>query len=124
MAAVATRSDLHVGFLIQGRVQIPGTIPDSVERPADLEDKKKHPFINLEALYHLILRTRNDVNMSVNATAVCLAYSKHFIAVLRTSQRSSTSNSEESFRPFLLLATFCLIAHARLTSSATKEILL
>ena len=37
-----------------------------------LEDKKKHPFADLDALYHLILRTRSDVNMSVNATAVCL----------------------------------------------------
>ena len=46
-----------------------------------LEDKKKHPFADLDALYHLILRTRNDVNISVNATAVCLEYPKYFNAV-------------------------------------------
>ena len=46
-----------------------------------LEDKKKHPFADLNALYHLILRTRNDVNMSVNATAVCLEYPKYFTAI-------------------------------------------
>ena len=45
------------------------------------DDKKKHPFADLDALYHLILRTRNDVNMSINATAVCLEYPKYFIAI-------------------------------------------
>ena len=46
-----------------------------------LEDKKKHPFADLDALYHLILRTRNDVNMSINATAICLEYPKYIITV-------------------------------------------
>ena len=46
-----------------------------------LEDNKKHPFADLDALYHLILRTRNNVNMSVNATAVCLEYPKYFNAI-------------------------------------------
>ena len=46
-----------------------------------LEDKKKHPFADLDALYQLILRTRNDVNMSINATAVCLVYPKYFITI-------------------------------------------
>jgi hypothetical protein len=43
-----------------------------------LEDKKKHPFADLDALYTLILRSRNDVDMSVKATAVCLEYVKYF----------------------------------------------
>jgi len=43
-----------------------------------LEDKQKHPFADLDALYALILRTRNDVDMSVKATAVCLEYPKYF----------------------------------------------
>ena len=43
-----------------------------------LEDKRKHPFADLDALYALILRTRNDVEMSVKATAVCLEYPKYF----------------------------------------------
>ncbi|KAF8800867.1 hypothetical protein BYT27DRAFT_7312605 [Phlegmacium glaucopus] len=47
-----------------------------------LEDKKKHPFAELDALYSLILRTRNDVNMSVKATAVCLEYPKYFNIIL------------------------------------------
>ena len=42
------------------------------------EDKKKHPFADLDALYALILRTRNDVDMSVKTTAVCLEYPKYF----------------------------------------------
>ncbi|KAF8813065.1 hypothetical protein BYT27DRAFT_6392095 [Phlegmacium glaucopus] len=47
-----------------------------------LVDKKKHPFAELDALYSLILRTRNDVNMSIKATAVCLEYPKYFNTVL------------------------------------------
>ncbi|KAF8800859.1 hypothetical protein BYT27DRAFT_6821236 [Phlegmacium glaucopus] len=49
-----------------------------------LEDKKKHPFADLDALYSLILRTRNDVNMSVKATAVCLEYPTYFNTILPT----------------------------------------
>ena len=83
-----------------------------------LEDKKKHPFADLDALYHLILRTRNDVNISVNATAVCLEYPKYFNAVspadlskVLNVELSETwailyelaslfDTSEESIRPF------------------------
>jgi len=43
-----------------------------------LEDKKKHPFADLDALYTLILRSCNDVDMSVKAAAVCLEYFKYF----------------------------------------------
>ena len=43
-----------------------------------LEDKKKHPFADLDALYTLILRSRNDAEMSIKATAVCLEYVKYF----------------------------------------------
>ena len=46
-----------------------------------LKDKKKHPFADLDALYYLILRTRNDVKMSIDATAVCLEYPKYFTSV-------------------------------------------
>ncbi len=46
-----------------------------------LKDKEKHPFADLDALYALILRTRNDVDMSVKATAVCLEYPKYFNTV-------------------------------------------
>ena len=83
-----------------------------------LEDKKKHPFADLDALYHLILKTRNDVNMSVNATAVCLEYPKYFIAIspadlskvlnidlsetwgILYELASLFDTSEESIRPF------------------------
>jgi len=43
-----------------------------------LEDKKMHPFADLDALYTLILRSRNDADMSIKATAVCLEYVKYF----------------------------------------------
>ena len=77
-----------------------------------------HPFANLDALYHLILRTRNDVNMSVNATAVCLEYQKYFNAIspvnlskvlnidlsetwaILYELASLFDTSEESIRPF------------------------
>ncbi|KAF4620557.1 hypothetical protein D9613_000082 [Agrocybe pediades] len=42
------------------------------------EDKKKHPFADLDALYSLILTTRDDVDMAVKAIAVCLEYTKYF----------------------------------------------
>ena len=85
---------------------------------AHVKDKKKHPFADLDALYHLILKTRNDVNMSVNATAVCLEYPKYFIAIspadlskVLNIELSETwgilydlaslfDTSEESIRPF------------------------
>ena len=83
-----------------------------------LKDRKKHPFADLDALYHLILRTRSDVDMSVNATAVCLEYPKYFIAIspadlskILNIELSETwailyelaslfDTSEESIRPF------------------------
>ena len=61
------------------RHQAVGQLKDVLD--LNLENKKKHPFADLDALYRLILRTRNDVNMSVNATAVCLEYPKYFITV-------------------------------------------
>ncbi|KAF4615697.1 hypothetical protein D9613_012527 [Agrocybe pediades] len=45
------------------------------------EDKKKHPFADLDALYSLILTTRDDVDMAVKAIAICLEYPKYFNTV-------------------------------------------
>ncbi|KAF9554681.1 hypothetical protein CPC08DRAFT_164943 [Agrocybe pediades] len=42
------------------------------------EDKKKHPFADLDALYSLILTTRDDADMAVKAIAVCLEYPRYF----------------------------------------------
>ena len=49
-----------------------------------LEDKKKHPFADLDALYSLILKTRNDIALSVKAMAVCLQYPRYFDTVSPT----------------------------------------
>jgi len=43
-----------------------------------LQDPKRHPFADLDALYSVILRTRTDVTLSVKAMAVCLQYTKYF----------------------------------------------
>jgi hypothetical protein len=48
------------------------------------EDKKKHPFADFDAFYALILRSRNDVDMSVKVTAVCLEYIKYFNTISPT----------------------------------------